>query len=140
MLTMKSMRTLLLTVACLAGMGVRAEDLSPETTAKFLKVIITSSGGNKIACSDPTLKAALEAVGIVVDAGAPIGWASNAMEAKNFKTFGRLVITGKRDLAGSAAILIQEEGGRPKIILNPPNLKGAKVQISDAVLKMGSTI
>jgi len=139
MMMTKTMKTLLLTAACLAGSGARADDLSPELTAKVLKLIVASSG-NKIACTEPTLKAALEALGVGIDPGAPIGWATSAMEAKNFKTFGRLVITGKRELAGAAAILIQEEGGRPKILLNPPNLKGAKVQISDAVLKMGSAL
>ena len=140
MTVLKALRTLVMLLVVGTALAVRADDLSPETIAKFLKVIVTSTGGNKIACSDPALKAAIEAAGLVVDSGAPIGWATNAMEAKNFKTFGRLVITGRRELGGAAAILIQEEGGRPKILLNPNNLKGSKVQISDAILKMGQTI
>jgi len=133
---MKFRSLLLVPFACLA---LRA-DLPVETQAKILKVIVSSSGGNKIACGDPALKAALEAAGLVVDSGAPIVWTSNPAEARNMKTFGRLVVTDKRELAASAAIIIMDDGGRPKIMLNAANLKSAKVQLSDAVLKIAEKI
>jgi len=108
--------------------------------AKIIKVIVSSSGGNKIACGDPALKAALEGAGLVVDSGAPIVWSTSPGEAKNLKTFGRLIITDRRELAAYASIVIQDDGGRPKIMLNPANLKTAKVQLSDAVMKIAEKI
>ncbi|HLO67439.1 MAG TPA: hypothetical protein VK188_10505 [Holophaga sp.] len=122
-----------------AALALRA-DLPPEVQAKIIKVIVSSSGGNKIACGDPALKAALEGAGLVVDSGAPIVWSTSAGEAKNLKAFGRLIITDRRELAGFASIVIQDDGGRPKIMLNPANLKTAKVQLSDAVMKIAEKI
>lgn len=122
-----------------AALALRAE-LPPEVQAKILKVIVTSSGGNKIACSDPGLKAALEGAGLVVDSGAPIVWSTSSGEAKNLKTFGRLVVTDRRELSAYASIVILDDGGRPKIMLNPTNLKTAKVQLSDAVMKIAEKL
>jgi len=132
-------KTFLLAAASVATLAVRA-DLTPEVEAKFLKAIIASSGTNKIACEDAALKTALEAQGIVVDSAAPICWVTNPNIAKTMKQFGRLVITNRRDLATSASVLIVEDGGRPKLILNTANLKTAKVQLSDAVLKIAEKI
>ncbi|NTV73729.1 MAG: hypothetical protein HGA66_05930 [Holophaga sp.] len=132
-------KTFLLAAAAVATLAVRAE-LTPEVEAKFLKAIIASSGTNKIACDDAALKGALEAQGIVVDSGASICWVTNPNIAKTMKQFGRLVITNRRDLAGSASVLIVEDNGRPKLILNTANLKTAKVQLSDAVLKIAEKI
>jgi len=132
-------KTFLLAAAAVATLAVRA-DLTPEVEAKFLKAIIASSGTNKISCEEGALKAALEAQGIVVDSSAPICWVTNPAQAKTMKQFGRLVITNRRDLASSASVLILEDGGRPKLILNTANLKSAKVQLSDAVLKIAEKI
>ncbi|BDU71252.1 hypothetical protein [Mesoterricola silvestris] len=125
----------ILAAAAVASLAVRAE-LAPEVEAKFLKAIIASSGTAKIACDDPALKGALEAQGIAVDSSAAICWVTNPNIAKTMKQFGRLVITNRRDLASSASVLILEDNGRPKLILNTANLKSAKVQLSDAVLKI----
>lgn len=133
-------KTLLLAAAALATFAVRAGELTPEVEAKFLKAIIASSGTNKISCSDGALKAALEAQGITVDSSSPIAWVTNPNEARAMKQFGRLVITNKRELAASAAVILLEDGGRPKIMLNTANLKSAKVQLSDAVLKIAEKI
>ena len=130
----------LLAAAALTTFAVRAADLTPEVEAKFLKAIISSSGTNKISCSDPALKTALEAQGMVVDSSATIAWTTNPMEAKNFKAFGRLVVTNRRELAANASVLISEEGGRPKILLNTANLHAAKIQLGDAVLKIAEKI
>jgi len=137
---MKFMKATLLTLASLAAFTARAGELTPEVEAKFLKAIIASSGTNRISCSDAALKAALEAQGIVVDGSAQIAWTTNPSEARAFKTFGRLVITNKRELSASAAVLIQEDAGRPRILLNTANLHASKVQLSDAVLKIAEKI
>jgi hypothetical protein len=134
------MKILTLAFLALASLAVHAGELAPEVEAKFLKAILASSGSNKISCSDPALKTALEAQGCVVDSGAPIAWSINPNEAKNLKSFGRLVITNRRDLAVHASILIQEDGGRPKILLNTANLHAAKIQLGDAILKIAEKI
>ena len=131
---------LLLAVAATATLAVRAGDLTPEVEAKFLKVIVTSSGASRISCSDPALKAALEAQGLTVEAGAPIAWVTGMGEAKAFKAMGKLVICAKRDLVSTASVLIEEEGGRPKIFLNTANLHASKVQLGDVVLKITEKI
>lgn len=123
----------------LASLALRAE-LAPEVQAKIIKAIVASSGSNKIACSDGSLKGPLEAVGLVVDSSAPIVYTNSPAEARNFKTFGRLIITEKRELANFAAVIISDDGGRPKIMLNTTNLKTAKVQLSDAVLKIAEKL
>ena len=137
---MNPVKALLLSLVTLATLTLRAGELSPEVEAKFLKVIMTSSGATKIACSDAALKTALEAVGIVVDPSSSIVWASNMGEAKMGKMVGRLVVTNKRELASQASILLEEDGGRPKILVNTGNLHNCKVQVGDAVLKLGEKI
>jgi hypothetical protein len=137
---MNVLRTLLLAVAAVATLAVRAGELTPEVEAKFLKVIVTSSGASKISCSDPARKAALEAQGLTVDASAPIVWVTAANEAKALKAMGKLVISNTRNLAASASVLIEEDGGRPKIFLNTANLHASKVQLGDVVLKITEKI
>lgn len=137
---MNSLRPLFLALAAVATFAVRAGELTPEVEAKFLKVIVTSSGASKISCSDPALKAALEAQGLTVDPSAPIAWATGQGEAKAFKAMGKLVIANRRDLAASASVLIEEDGGRPKIFLNTTNLHASKVQLGDVVLKITEKI
>lgn len=137
---MTILRPLCLALAAVATLAVRAGELSPEVEAKFLKVIVTSTGASKIACADPALKAALEAQGLTVEPGAPIVWATSAAEAKNYKAMGRLVISNSRSLAASASVLIEEDGGRPKIFLNTTNLHASRVQLGDVVLKITEKI
>ena len=132
-----------LTVSLLCAFGafaVQAGDLSPEVTAKFLKVIVSTSGQGKISCSDAPLKSALEAQGVTVDSGAQIIWCTNPMDAKNQKTMGKLVVVGRRDLGANACIVIEEDGGRPKLIFNTANLQRSRVTLSDAVMKIGEKL
>lgn len=118
----------------------QAGDLAPEVQAKFIKVIVSSSSIGKIACADATLKAALEAQGVVVDPSSMIVWVTNPAEGKMLKAAGRLVIAGRKDMLGVACVVLEEEGGRPKLLLNTGNLKSARVQLSDAVMKIGEKL
>lgn len=137
---MKLFRTLLLAVASVATFAAQAGDLAPEVEAKFLKVIVSSTGTSRIACADPVLKAALEAQGVTVDPSAQVIWVTGMSEARAGKAMGKLVITPKRDLVASVAVLLEEDGGRPKIFLNTSNLHAAKVQLGDTVLKITEKI
>jgi hypothetical protein len=133
-----NLRNLAASVLCsCAVLALQAGDLPVEAQAKFLKVIATSGGG-RIACGDPALKGALEAQGVTVDRTAMIVWASNPMEAKMAKQAGRLVVAGHRDLLAWAGIILEDEGGRPKLVFNTTNIKASRVQLSDAVMKIGS--
>ena len=134
------MNILKLILPALSAFTLQAGELGPDVEAKFIKAIIASSGSNKVACTDAALKVALEAQGVVVDASAAIVWSTNALDAKMMKASGRLVVTNKRELAANACVLVQEEGGRPKIFLNTINLKAARVQLGDAVLKIAEKI
>jgi hypothetical protein len=51
-----------------------------------------------------------------------------------------LVVAGRRDLAANSCILIEEDGGRPKLLLNTANLKASRVQLGDALLKLAEKI
>ena len=137
---MKFRTSLLLLLTALAATVVHAGELSPEVEAKFLKAIVSSSGSTKIACSDPVLKAALEAQGLTVDASAMIVWATTSNEARAGKTMGRLVVTNKREFSANACVVLEEADGRPKLLLNTPNLHTAKVQLGDAMLKIAGVI
>lgn len=137
---MKNLRPVLLALAAAASLALRAGELSPELEAKFLKVIISSSGNTKIGCSDSALKTALEAQGITIDSSSSIVWVTNSAEAKAYKAMGRLVIVSKRELAPMASMVLDEEGGRPKLLLNTANLRQSKVQLGDAVLKIAEKI
>jgi len=137
---MKNLRPVLLALAAAASLALRAGELSPELEAKFLKVIISSSGNTKIGCSDSALKTALEAQGITIDSSSSIVWVTNSAEAKAYKAMGRLVIVSKRELAPVASVVLDEEGGRPKLLLNTANLRQSKVQLGDAVLKIAEKI
>lgn len=127
--------TLSLLVALAAG-AAQAGELSPEVQAKFLKVIVSSSSAGKIACTDPALKAALEAQGVTVDGSSMIAWCTNPMEAKMLKGAGRLVIAGNRSFMATACIVMEEDGGRPKLLLNTANLRSARIQLSDTIMKI----
>jgi len=120
--------------------ALQAEDLTPEVTAKFLRILVTSSGQNKIACGDAALKAALEAQGVTVDATSAIVWCTRPVDAKNYKAQGKLVVAGTRDMAGFAGVLITGENGRPKLTINTANLRSAKVTLGDTVMKMGEKV
>ena len=131
-------RTAVLIGCMAAAMSLSADELQPEQSAKFLKVIMASAGQSKVACADPAVKAALVAMGVAVDAGASVIWCTNISEAKGAKSGGRLVVVGRRDLAQAAAIIVEEEGGRPKLVFNNANMGTWKNRLGDALMKIGN--
>ena len=130
-------------VALLCALGIQAlqaGDLSPEQTAKFLKVISTASGQNKVSCQDSALKAALTALGVVVENGSPIVWCTGMGEARMQKQMGKLVVVGHKELMPMACIVLEEEGGHPKILLNTNNIRTSHVTLGDALMKIGEKL
>ena len=129
--------TLLLGFGALA---LQASDLTPEVTAKFLKVIASTSGQSRVACLDGGVKAALETQGITVDAGAAVVWCTSAPEARVSKQQGKMVVVGRWDLSSMACILLEEDGGRPKLILNTANIRTCRTPVGDALMKIGEKL
>ena len=119
----------------------QAADLSPEVTAKFLKVIATTSGQTRVGCNDSAVKAALEAQGMPVDSGSAVVWCSSLSEARMQTRQGKLVVVGHRELGATACIiLVEEEGGRPKLILNTGNIRNTHLTLGDALMKIGEKL
>ncbi|MBK8792823.1 MAG: DUF4154 domain-containing protein [Holophaga sp.] len=120
------------------SLALQAGDLSPEITAKLIKIIAGASGG-KVACRDATMKAALEGAGVTVDGDSKIVWATNPVEVKSLR--GRLVIVGKKEfLSSGAAVAIAEDGGKPKIFLNQAAITASGLTLSDAILKIAEKL
>ena len=133
-----NVRRLALTLLCTCGaLSLKAGDLAPEQAAKILKGIASGCGEFQVSCKDPALKAALSALGVSVEDGASIVWCTAAPEAKGQLHLGRLVVVGRRDLASSACVIVEEAAGRPKIVLNTANLRTCKVKLGDALMKIG---
>lgn len=132
---MKRLCALFLVFGC--SSLVRAE-LPHDITAKLLKAL---ANGAKVSCRDEGLRAALQAAGVEVSTDAPIVWVSNPMEAKGVKTMGRLGVGSRRELLNSGAgVVIFDDGGRPKIMLNTANIQASKTGVSDAILKVGERL
>ena len=132
-------RPIALTLLCCAGArAAQAGDLSPEQTAKILKVIAGSCGEFQIGCKEAPLKAALSALGISVEEGSPVVWCTTLQDAKANLAKGRMVVVGHRDLGSAACIVVEEDGGRPKILLNSTNLRACKLKLGDAIMKIGT--
>lgn len=133
---MNPLKVSLLGMVATLSLHVSASDLPPEVLAKFLKIIASGAGG-KVACQDPVIKSSLEAAGVTIDASSGVMWITTPFEAKMNKSLGKLLIGGKHELLGACAIVIEEDSGHPKILINPVNLKGSRVQVGDAILKLG---
>lgn len=133
-------RILTACVLALASSLLPAGDLPAELQAKLLKIIANGAGSaGKVACKDEALKGALEAQGIAIDGMAKVAWSNLGPEIRTLKAMNKLVVCGKVELLQQgASIAIVEDGGRPKIIMNPANIKASGVQLSDAILKAAS--
>jgi len=126
-------------IALLLTLGLNAQDLAPEVQAKFLKILLSSTGQFGFACADPGFKAKLEGNGIAVSGGFKMAWAESEAEAKALKTSGKLVIVPKVAWLkhnGGGAIAIVEEGGKPQIYINAANVKASGMTLSDTIVKM----
>jgi len=106
----------------LLALGLGAQDLAPETEAKFLKILLSSTGQFGFACSD---------------AGFKMAWAASEAEARALKAAGKLVIVPKLAwLKAGAAIALVEEDGKPQIYLSAGNVKASGMTLSDTIVKM----
>ena len=133
-------RAFLLAVPFLVTMSLSGQEKLADPQVKFLKILISSTGQFGFACSDPTLKAQLEANGISVSPGFKMAWANSEAEAKALKGGGKLVIVPKLawlKAGGSVAIVMVE--GKPLLYINPAKLKASGLQLSDTLMKIAKT-
>lgn len=137
---MRFFRSLFLPTLLVTGTLLPAGELSPEITAKLIKLIVNGAGGQgKVGCRDSALKAALEAQGLTIDPAAKVAWGGNPNEIKALKAQGKMVICAKQEwLPQGASIAITEDGGRPKLFLNKAHIAVSGVGLSDDVLKIAS--
>ena len=130
-------RALVFSVGCLLAGALHGQDLPPATQAKFLKMLITSTGQFGFACTDPALKPQLEANGVSVSPGFLMAWAASEAEVKALKAAGKMVIVPRRAwLKTGGSIALVEEDGKPSIYLNMVNVKASGLHLSDAIIQM----
>jgi len=130
-------RALAFSFGCMLAGTLLGQDLPPATQAKFLKMLITSTGQFGFACTDPGLKPQLEASGVSVSPGFLMAWAASEAEAKALKTAGKMVIVPKRAwLKAGGSIALVDEDGKPTIYLNMANVKASGLHLSDAIIQM----
>ena len=134
-------RVVSVSIACILTLGLGAQDLAPETQAKFLKILLSSTGQFGFACADPGFKAKLEANGIAVSPGFKMAWAESEAEVKSLKAAGKLVIVPKLAwLKDGGAIAMVEEDGKPQIYLSSANVKASGMTLSDTIVKISKKV
>jgi hypothetical protein len=129
-------------IIMLMSLGLTAGELPADVQAKFIKILAASANSpGKVSCKDSGVAGELGKVGVAVDAGSKVAWASSEGEVKSLKAAGKLVICGKLEwLPSGGAIAIVEEGGKPQIYLHMGNISGSGVTLSDTVLKIGKRL
>ncbi len=133
-------RFALVALSFLLTCGLGAQDLDMQ--AKFIKVIVSSTGQFGIACNnDPALKKVLEKVGVSVSPGFKLAWAASEAEVKTLKADGRLVVVPKLEWVKlGAGIAIVSVEGLPQLYLNMVNVKASGMTLPDAIIKIAKKI
>jgi hypothetical protein len=132
------MRFPFLPVLALAAGTVLAAQGSPlEVEAKFVKVLLTSTGQFGFACNDEALKTRLEAMGVSVGPGFKFAWGMSEPEVVALRVQGRFIICPNVDwFRSGACIAVVQEDGRPQLYLSVANVKASGVAVPEAILKI----
>lgn len=132
------MRTLMTLVISAFLMPIlQGGDLPLPNAAKLLSMVAKSSNdGPRVSCKDTAMAGELQKHGIEINASARILWTESAAEARLFSAQGKCVVgPNPALLPAGAALVIFEDGGRPKLMVNPRNLQKSGVSLSDQILK-----
>ena len=133
-----------LSVAALAlfcAFGLDAQGVSLDTEAKFLKVLLSTTGQFGFACNDQGLTKKLEEMGVSVGPGFKLAWGSSEMEVRALRAQDRFVVCPSLDwLKSGACMAIVEEEGRPQLYLHTGNAKVIGMPLPDAILKIAKKI
>jgi len=128
-------------IALLCAFGLDAQGVSLDTEAKFLKVLLTTSGQFGFACNDPALTKKLEDMGVSVGPGFKLAWGSSEPEVRALKAQNRFVVCPSLDwLRSGACLAIVEEEGHPQLYLHIANTKACGMTLPDAIIKLAKKI
>jgi len=134
-------RTIPAALALVFTLGMNAQTAPLETQAKFVKVLLSSSGQFGFACNDEGLKKKLEEMGVSVGPGFKYAWGSSEPEVRALKAQGRFIICPNVEwLKSGGCIAIVEEAGKPQLYLHSANTKASGVTVSDAIMKIAKKI
>jgi len=136
------MRFKLLPVLVLVAGSVLAAQGAPlEVQAKFVKVLLTSTGQFGFACNDAPLKAKLESMGISVGPGFKFAWGMSEPEVVALKAQGRFIVCPDKDwFKDGACLAVVMEDGRPQLYLHVANVKASGVALPEAIVKIAKKI
>ena len=121
-------------VALVFTLGLQAQGAPLDIQAKFVKVLLSSTGQFGFACNEPGLKARLEAMGVSVGPGFKLAWGSTEPEVRALKAQGRFILCPNPDwLKAGASLAILDDGGRPELFMDPANVKASGIVLPDAI-------
>ncbi|MDR3671877.1 MAG: hypothetical protein P4L36_13600 [Holophaga sp.] len=128
-------------MALVFSAGMNAQNAPLEVQAKFVKILLASSGQFGFACNDPALKAKLESMGVSVGPGFKYAWGSSEPEVRALKAQDRFIICPNLDwLKVGGCIAVVMEGGKPQLYLHVANTKASGVTVADAIVKIAKKI
>lgn len=116
---------------------LHAGELPTGVAAKLVLMVSKGAGeGGRVACRQEGMAGELRTAGSDVNAAGRIAWASSAEEVRMYSMQGKLVIAADpRFMSMGAGLIITEDGGRPKMMLNSRAVQKSGVQLSDSVLR-----
>lgn len=118
-------------------LAVAQPSLSASEIAGYLRLISTQAQSpGRVACRDLDMALQLKKAGISTDPRSTVAWAANAEQARAFQGEGKLVICSDRSLVGSgAALVLEQEGGKIRLLIHLGHAKASGVALSDTLLK-----
>jgi len=114
-----------------------AGELPLPTAAKLLFIISKGGGENgRIATKHAEMIAELGKIGSEVNLAGKIAWATTPEDVRLFSMQRKCVVANDpKYINQGAAIVIYEDGGKPKIAINQRNVQTSGVALSDAIIK-----
>ena len=127
--------------ALVSTLGAQAQTAPLDIQAKFVKILLSSTGQFGFACNDASLKAKLEAMGVSVGPGFKYAWGSSEAEVRALKAQDRFIICPTVEwLKSGGCIAIVEEGGKPALYIHVANTRASGVTVPDAISKIAKKI
>jgi len=134
-------RLVSIALALAAVTGLRAQSPGLEVEAKFVKVLLTSTGQFGFCCNDAALKKKLEEMGVSVGPGFKFAWGSSEPEVLALKAQDRFIVCSNLEWCKRGACMaVVEEGGKPQLYLNTANAKATGVTLPEAIVKIARKI
>jgi hypothetical protein len=125
-----------LTLAVLA-LPLAGGELPVPAAAKLLALISRGAGENgRITCKNAEMVAELGKIGSEVNAASRVAWATTAEEVRMFTLQRKCVVANDpKFLSAGAGVVICEDGGKPKLMLNTRAISASGVTLSDQIVK-----